>query len=87
MAMGFGVELIGMGAAVLTTVAFVPQVIRTWRTKSARDISLGWLITFISGVVLWLAYGVLLMAWPIIIANIVTFSLVGALFWMRLRQP
>lgn len=86
MAAVMGVELVGMGAAVLTTVAFVPQVIRTWRSKSAKDISLGWLITFISGVSLWLVYGLLLMAWPIIIANVVTFSLVAMLFWMRLNN-
>lgn len=69
------VQLIGFAAGSLTTLAYVPQVVRTWRTRSAKDLSLGMLIALSAGVSLWLAYGIALGAWPIIIANSVTLIL------------
>jgi MtN3 and saliva related transmembrane protein len=72
-----GVTLLGLLAGTLTTVAFFPQLLKTWRTKSAADVSLGMLITFCIGVFLWLVYGFLLGALPIILANLVTL-VVGA---------
>lgn len=69
------VQLIGFAAGSLTTLAYVPQVVRTWRTRSARDLSLGMLIALSAGVSLWLAYGIALGAWPIIIANSLTLVL------------
>lgn len=79
-----GVDLIGSIAGVLTTLAFVPQVARTWRTRSARDLSLAWLVVFIAGVALWLVYGLVLASWPLIMANGVTLALVLMLLWMKL---
>jgi MtN3 and saliva related transmembrane protein len=69
------VQLIGFAAGSLTTLAYVPQVVRTWRTRSARDLSLGMLIALSAGVSLWLTYGIVLGAWPIIIANALTLVL------------
>jgi MtN3 and saliva related transmembrane protein len=69
------VQLIGFAAGSLTTLAYVPQVVRTWRTRSARDLSLGMLVALSAGVGLWLVYGIALGAWPIIIANSVTLVL------------
>lgn len=78
-------DLLGTIAATLTTVAFVPQVVQIIRTKSAKDVSLPMYLIFTAGVVLWLGYGVLLGAWPIIIANIVTLGLALAVVAMKLR--
>jgi MtN3 and saliva related transmembrane protein len=76
---------IGLLAGILTTIAFVPQVIKTWSTRSARDISLGMFAAFTAGVLLWIVYGVLLRAAPIIIANAVTLVLAGAILVMKIR--
>ena len=77
-------ELVGLLAGTLTTVAFVPQVIKTWRTGRADDFSLPMLVLFTVGVGLWLAYGVLLERAPIILPNIVTLALAGYLLRVKL---
>jgi MtN3 and saliva related transmembrane protein len=78
-------DLIGSLAATLTTVAFIPQVLQVYRTRHTHDISLGMYISFIAGVALWLAYGLLLGSWPIIIANGITLGLAGAVLIMKIR--
>jgi len=78
------VQLIGFAAGSLTTLAYVPQVVRTWRTRSAKDLSLGMLIALSAGVSLWLTYGIALGAWPIIIANSVTLVLSFVLIVFKL---
>lgn len=78
-------ELIGYLAAALTTFAFVPQVIHTWRLRSAHGISLGMYALFTSGVALWLVYGLLLGAWPLIVANAVTLTLALAILSLKIR--
>ena len=79
------VDAIGTLAAILTTSSFLPQAIHTFRTKDARGISLGMYSVFISGVSCWLVYGVLLGAWPIIIANAITLSFAITILVMKLR--
>jgi MtN3 and saliva related transmembrane protein len=79
------VDLIGSLAALCTTFAFVPQVVQIWRSRSTRDVSLAMYVVFTIGVLLWLTYGILLMAWPIIIANIVTLALALSVVLMKLR--
>jgi MtN3 and saliva related transmembrane protein len=79
------VELIGSLAATLTTVSFVPQVWKVWRTRHTADISLGMYAMFTMGVALWLGYGILLSAWPIIIANSITLLLAGTVLLMKLK--
>jgi MtN3 and saliva related transmembrane protein len=79
------VRTIGFIAGVLTTLAFVPQVIKSWRTRSAGDFSLTMLVAFTSGVGLWLTYGILLREPPIILANAVTLLLAVMLLWMKLK--
>lgn len=78
------VIILGLAAGALTTIAFVPQVIRTWKTKSARDLSLGMYLIFCSGVLLWLIYGWIIEDIPIIIANAVTLSLVLVVLYFKL---
>jgi MtN3 and saliva related transmembrane protein len=68
-------NLLGYAAGSLTTLAFVPQVVRTLRTRSAKDLSWGMLLIFILGVILWLAYGLALGSWPIILCNGLTLGL------------
>lgn len=78
-------DLIGYAAAILTTLAFIPQVLHTWRQRSAHGISLGMYAIFSGGVALWLVYGVLLGAWPVIVANTVTLALALSMLFMKLR--
>ena len=68
-------EIYGFLAAVLTTVAFLPQVYKTWKSKSAEDVSLIMLILFISGLLCWIIYGFKIKSFPILIANITTLLL------------
>jgi len=79
------IDVFGFAGATCTTVAFVPQVVRIWRTRSAADISAGMYLVFILGLMLWTAYGVLVVSWPIIVANILTMVLAGAVLWMKWR--
>jgi MtN3 and saliva related transmembrane protein len=79
------VEIIGSVGAACTTLAFVPQVLQIWKTRSAKDVSLPMYITFMIGVICWFTYGLMLTAWPIIVANIITFGLALAVILMKLR--
>jgi MtN3 and saliva related transmembrane protein len=79
------ISMIGTAAAVCTTAAFIPQVLQIWRTRSARDVSLPMYLIFTTGLVCWLWYGLLLNAWPIIIANVVTLALALAVIGMKLK--
>jgi len=76
--------ILGLVAACLTTVAFIPQVHKTWKTKSAKDLSLGMYLIFTSGVILWLIYGILKDDIPIIAANVVTLSLTLVLLYFKI---
>ncbi len=78
-------DAIGFISATFTTVAFVPQVIRVWKTKSARDVSLGMYALFNTGVALWLCYGLLIESWPIIVANSITLILACSVMVMKLN--
>ena len=76
---------IGFVAGTLTTIAFLPQLQRTRTTKSADDMSLAMLLTFTTGVFLWLLYGLYLMAWPIVITNAITFILTITILALKLK--
>lgn len=76
---------LGMVAGTLTTLAFLPQVIRTWKRRSAADFSFLMLAVFVSGVGLWLIYGWLMSDLPLVITNLVTFALAAAILAMKLR--
>jgi MtN3 and saliva related transmembrane protein len=79
-------EIVGYSAATLTTLAFVPQVLQALRTRDLRDISLAMYIAFCSGIALWLAYGLMMQAWPVVIANIFTLGLAGVVLYLKVRQ-
>ena len=71
----FNIEFFGYFAAILTTLAFLPQLIKTLKTKKAEDVSLTTLIMFLTGVLSWIIYGYKISSTPILIANIITFIL------------
>ena len=76
---------LGTVAGSFTTAAFLPQVLKVWRSRSARDISLGMYAIFATGVACWVFYGWILWMWPVIIANVVTLVLVGVVIGLKLR--
>jgi MtN3 and saliva related transmembrane protein len=78
-------QWVGLVAGLLTTFAFVPQVLKIWRTKSAKDISLRTYLALTAGVVLWLVYGILKQELPIVLWNAVTLVLASAILAMKLR--
>ncbi|WP_320667841.1 SemiSWEET transporter [Prochlorococcus sp. MIT 1307] len=77
-------ELYGYIAALLTTIAFLPQLIRTFRTKSADDVSLLMLVIFIIGLLFWILYGWQSKAFPVLIANLVTLILNCSILLLKL---
>ena len=77
--------LVSAVAATLTTVAFVPQALHVIRHKETRAISLYMYIAFATGVAFWLAFGIMIMNWPMIVANSITLALALAILAMKLR--
>jgi MtN3 and saliva related transmembrane protein len=77
--------LIGLVAAFCTTVAFIPQVVRTWKSRSTEDISLGMFIFYATGIFAWLVYGLLIRDIPLIASNAVTFALSLTMLGFKLR--
>lgn len=77
--------IIGLTAGFCTTIAFLPQAIKTWKTKSAKDLSLGMYSIFCTGVILWLTYGFLINNLPIILTNLVCIVLASSILYFKLR--
>jgi MtN3 and saliva related transmembrane protein len=78
-------DFIGYAAATLTTASFIPQAWLTFKTRDVSGISLSMYSAFTLGIALWLAYGLLIEAWPVVIANVITLALASSILWMRLR--
>ena len=78
-------EWTGYVAATLTTVAFIPQAVKTLKTKDTRSISLGMYIVFTVGVGFWLLYGIYLHSLPMIVSNVITLALAAAILAMKVR--
>ncbi|QNP40222.1 SemiSWEET transporter [Lysobacter solisilvae (ex Woo and Kim 2020)] len=78
-------EWVGYAAATLTTVSFVPQAFKIIRSRQTQGISLGMYVMFTVGVAFWLAYGIVLMSWPMILSNIVTLALAATILGLKLR--
>ena len=77
-------EIVGFAAATLSTIAFLPQVIKTWKSRSARDVSYALLLTFSTGCFCWVIYGYQVHAIPVMIANAFTLTLNLAILAMKL---
>jgi len=78
-------DLLGYLAACCTTGAFLPQVIQAWKSRDTRAISMPMYLVFVTGVLLWLAYGLQINNWPMTIANLVTLVLAGTVLALKLR--
>ena len=78
------IEIIGFGAATLTTIGWLPQIVRIWQTRETKDLSLWANLMILVGLALWLAYGILTGIWPIIIANTIACFLVGSIVAAKL---
>ena len=78
-------EIIGLIAGALTSTGFLPQFIKAYRTKSTRDISLPMLLIILTGVILWLVYGVMEKAMPVIVANGVTMVMITAIMVLKVK--
>lgn len=76
---------VGYVAGTLTTLAFLPQVLHVWKTKSARDLHIGTLVSFTVGVTLWLVYGIATHQMPVVVANAVTLALQCAILWLKVK--
>ena len=79
-------DLVGYVAAILTTTAFVPQALKSWRTRDLSGVSLTMYSLFTVGVALWLIYGVILGEWPIIMANAITLGLAGVVLLLKVMH-
>jgi MtN3 and saliva related transmembrane protein len=79
-------EALGYGAATFTTVSFVPQAWLIWKTRRAEGLSVGMYSLFVVGVALWLGYGLMLSAWPVVIANAITLVLALFILGVRIRS-
>ena len=80
------IDALGYAAATLTTASFVPQAWLTFRSRDVSGISLAMYSVFTLGIALWLAYGLFIEAWPVVIANVVTFALAAAILVMKLSM-
>jgi MtN3 and saliva related transmembrane protein len=80
-----GIEMIGYLGALLTTVSFLPQLMKIWRTKRADDLSVPAFSAFFAGVICWLVYSIEMRVWPMIAANSVTVVLAGGVVALALR--
>ena len=76
---------IGLLAGTLTTISFFPQMLKTWKTRSTKDISLGMFLMFCAGVLLWIIYGLFLEDIPVIMTNVATFSLAFPILVLKLK--
>jgi MtN3 and saliva related transmembrane protein len=79
------VTILGLLAGTLTTISFVPQVMKTWKFKETKDISLLMYIIFFTGIFLWFSYGILIENAPIIVANGVSLVLVFMVLTLKIR--
>jgi MtN3 and saliva related transmembrane protein len=79
-------DYIGYAAAFCTTSAYVPQVVRVWRTRSTGDISLKMFLVLVTGLTLWLTFGVLKGEWPIMLANGITLMLASTILLFKLKH-
>ena len=79
------IAVLGLAAGFCTTVAFVPQVLKTWQTRHTKDISLVMFLIYVSGLILWVVYGLAIGDVPIIVSNVVTFALAGTILYFKLR--
>jgi MtN3 and saliva related transmembrane protein len=87
MIQGWNIEILGVIAATLTTGGLVPQALKVWRSKSARDLSLLMYLMIWVGIVLWIIYGFVITSLALLYANIISLLLVSVILYFKLRYP
>ena len=80
-----GVDILGYAAGAITSLTFLPQVIKTWREKSAKDVSLLMFVIAAVNEVMWIAYGALLNNWVIILTNAIVLAMSLTMIYLKLR--
>jgi MtN3 and saliva related transmembrane protein len=78
--------IVGLAAALFTTTAFLPQVIRAWRTRSTKDLSYGTFVTYAIGLAMWFGYGMMIRDVPLMLSNGTTFLLAATILGLKLRH-
>jgi MtN3 and saliva related transmembrane protein len=76
---------LGLTAGLLTTIAYLPQLVKTWQSKSAADLSWSMLIILWLGIILWLAYGIVIWSFPILAANVMTLIFASVILCLKFR--
>lgn len=79
------VDIIGYVAGLLVLLSLIPQIIKSWKTKSTKDISLLRYIIYIIGIIMWLIYGIILVNGPMIIANSISLVLASSILYLKLK--
>jgi MtN3 and saliva related transmembrane protein len=79
------IVIVGYIAGALTTISFIPQVIKAWKMKETRDLSLAMLVLFAIGIFLWALYGIWIDSLPVIAANVITLVLILVLLFLKFR--
>jgi len=80
-----GMTVLGLAAGCCTTLAYLPQALKAWRTRSTHDISAAMFLLMVAGIALWLTYGILERDVPIIAANVASLALTAAILYLKLR--
>ncbi|MES2389808.1 MAG: SemiSWEET transporter [Bacteroidota bacterium] len=83
--MEFNTEIIGLVAGTLTTISFLPQMIKTWRTRDAGDLSMGMFAIYFTGVCLWLTYGIAIDKPAIMLPNAISVLFAGIMLYFKLK--
>ena len=78
-------EIVGFIAGILVASALLPQVIKSWKTKSTQDISLGWSITSLAGQIMWIVYGLLIASYSLVIMSSITLVMALSVFYLKLK--
>ena len=78
------IDALGFAAATLTTLAFLPQVLKSWKQRAVDDLSLGMLVALNLGIALWIAYGLIIGSFPLVVANVVTLVFTAILLGLKI---
>ena len=79
------IEIIGFAAAIIMSISLTPQVIKSWKTKSTKDISFLWTLIYLLGLTLWLIYGLGINSWPLVLAAILETILALTLITLKIK--
>ena len=79
------IESVGFAAGILVTISSLPQLIKSWKTKSTKDISISWLLINLTGQILWIFYGILKNSLSLVVMSSVTFAMVVSVLILKIK--